>query len=182
MLNGKMTVLKPLEWEDLPILHRWHLDPEVAYWGSGSHPDTYYSIYDLEERYEREARNESVKRFMIYTLDDESIGSVSIRFRDKQAGNGILAIFIGEQNYWGRGYGTDALRVFLEYLFDQWNFHRIELETWAGNERAIRTYEKCGFVIEGRLREGFYVRGQYYDRVQMGILRSDYDALKDSWR
>lgn len=181
MLRGKLVVLKPLEWEDLEQVHTWYQDPEVLYWSSGNHPDTFFSRYDLEEQYEREARGESIRRFMIETHDGTQLGVISYKNMNRQIHSVMIGLFIGEKEYWGKGHGTDAVRAFLRYLFHQHNFNRVELETWAGNERAVRTYEKCGFQIEGRIREGFYVDGQYCDKLIMGILRRDFDQIKDTW-
>lgn len=181
MLRGKLAVLKPLEWEDLELLHKWYLNPEVIYWASGAHPDTFYTRYELEERYEREARSDNIKRFMIETADGEQVGLVTSKVQDKQVRSATVGILIGEREYWNQGIGTDAMKAFLQYLFDYWNFNRVELETWDGNTRAIRTYEKCGFQIEGRLRQNFFINGEYRDRIVMGIIRSDYDQCKGEW-
>lgn len=181
MLYGKRIRLRPLDWDDLDVLQKWYEDPDVSYWASGSHPDTLYSRYALEEQYERESHSEIIGRFIIETLDKEPIGLISYKSTNRQIQSVMIGIFLGEKDYWGQGYGTEAVRVFLRYLFEQWNYRRVELETWTGNERAIRTYTKCGFQIEGRLRDGFYVAGQYYDRILMGILRSDYEQIKHTW-
>lgn len=181
MLYGKLTRLRPLDWEDLDLLLTWYEDPDISYWASGAHPDTLYSRYALEEQYERETRSDSIGRFIIETLDEIPIGLVSYKNTSRQTRSAIISIFLGDKEYWGHGYGTDALRIFVRYLFEQWNYHRVELETWIGNQRAVRTYEKCGFQIEGRLRDGFYVSGQYQDRIIMGILRADYEQIKHTW-
>nr|WP_267901880.1 GNAT family protein [Brevibacillus parabrevis] len=62
----------------------------------------------------------------------------------------------------------------LRFLFLRLNLNRVQLDTWSGNTRAIRAYEKCGFVVEGRLRQNEYVNGQYYDTIMMGILREEF--------
>lgn len=54
------------------------------------------------------------------------------------------------------------------------NLERIQLDTWSGNEAAVHCYEKCGFQIEGRLRNNEYVDGAFYDTVLMGLLREEF--------
>jgi RimJ/RimL family protein N-acetyltransferase len=54
------------------------------------------------------------------------------------------------------------------------NLKRIQLDTWSGNTRAIRAYEKCGFVVEGRLRNDAFIDGKYYDTIVMGLLRDEF--------
>jgi RimJ/RimL family protein N-acetyltransferase len=170
-----------LDWGDLDILQKWYEDPEVSHWASGSHPDTLFSRYALEEQFEREARSDSIGRFMVETQNEIPIGLISFKSTSWQIRSVVIGIFLGEKEYWGHGYGTEAVRIFLHHLFEQCNYRRVELETWTGNARAIRTYEKCGFQIEGRLRDGFYVDGQYQDRIVMGILRNDYEQIKNTW-
>ena len=84
---------------------------------------------------------------------------------------------IGNKTYWGKGYGTDALVTFLRFLFAQWNFHRISLDTWDENIRAIKAYQKVGFKLEGRQREARFVLGNYHDAILMGLLREEFFAL-----
>lgn len=180
MLRGKLCVIRPLEWEDLEQLHHWYQDQEVMLWASGAHPDVFFSRYDLEERFEKEAKNEKTRRFMVETHGGIPMGTVTYRNMNHQLHSAILGITIGNKDYWGKGYGTDIIWTFMAYLFDQWNLNRLELDTWSGNQRAIHTYEKCGFQIEGCLRDGYYVNGQYHDKVIMGILKRDFDQMKEN--
>lgn len=83
---------------------------------------------------------------------------------------------IGEPDYWGKGHGKDALNVLLHYLFYSLNLERIQIDTWSGNQRAIRFFEKCGFVLEGKLRKGEFINGSYYDTIIMSILREEYQG------
>ena len=104
------------------------------------------------------------------------IGEVSYRDMDVVAGTAVLGIMIGDKSYWGQGYGTDAVRTLCRFLFDRFRVRRIQLDTWAGNERAIKSYAKVGFQIEGRLRDAALVNGQPMDQVVMGFLRSEFVA------
>ncbi len=104
------------------------------------------------------------------------IGEVSYRDMDLVAGTAVLGIMIGDKSYWGQGYGTDAVRALCRFLFDRFRLRRIQLDTWAGNERAIKSYTKVGFQIEGRLRDAALVNGQPMDQIVMGLLRSEFVA------
>ena len=88
-----------------------------------------------------------------------------------------IGIVIGEKEYWNQGYGTEAIVTVLRFMFTEMNLHRVMLRVFDFNHRAQRCYEKCGFVLEGRLRQSFYHQGQYCDELVMGLLRDDY--LKD---
>jgi RimJ/RimL family protein N-acetyltransferase len=80
---------------------------------------------------------------------------------------------------WGKGYGTDATRALLRYAFEEANLHRIELEVFAFNPRAIRVYEKCGFKLEGVRKQALYREGEWHDEHIMAILRDEWLALHE---
>ncbi len=179
MLIGDRTRLRPLERQDLPLWQKWMNDPEVMYWASGGYPPmTMFSLDELEKLLERDRGREDAGRYMVETLEGRPIGTVSYREVGAQARACTVGINIGEKDLWGQGYGTDALRVLLRYLFLQWNLHRVELDTWDGNIRAIKSYLKLGFVEEGRLREARFVHGEYRNKVVMGLLRREFLALE----
>jgi RimJ/RimL family protein N-acetyltransferase len=90
-----------------------------------------------------------------------------------------MGIQIGEREYWGKGYGTDALRVLLRYAFDELNLARVSLSVLEGNVRAMRSYEKCGFKYEGRERQAWAYEGRRWDEVYMGLLREEWEAMNN---
>ena len=89
-----------------------------------------------------------------------------------------VAIGIGEPDFWSKGYGTDAMRVMLRYGFTELNLHRISLTVFEVNPRGIRSYEKCGFKHEGRIREFLLRDGKRSDMLLMGVLRSEWEQLQ----
>ena len=80
--------------------------------------------------------------------------------------------------YWREHYRRDAVSLVLELAFDRLNLHSVNLSALATNERAIRCYEKCGFMREGLFRERTFTQGEYVDAVAMGILRADYEKRR----
>nr|MDA8228634.1 GNAT family protein [Desulfitobacterium hafniense] len=118
----------------------------------------------------------SVHRYMILDEKNKAIGTLGFREVNVPARSATIYIVIGEQEYWNKGYGTDALTTFISFLFKQWNFHRLTLDTWDGNNRALKVYQKLGFQIEGRLREARYVLGEYRDAIVLGLLKKDFIA------
>ena len=114
--------------------------------------------------------------FRIRTLaEDAMIGFVAldVTWANQHA---FVAIGIGDSNYWGKGYGTDAMRVTLRYAFQELSLHRVGLSVIAYNKRAIASYEKLGFVFEGAQREYLLRDGQRYDLCYYGILRHEWEA------
>jgi RimJ/RimL family protein N-acetyltransferase len=117
--------------------------------------------------------------FSIRTLDsDKLIGFVAFDGLNWTDRDSYVAIGIGEPDFWGRGYGSDAMRLMLRYGFNELNLHRVSLTVYAYNTRAIRSYEKCGFKHEGRIREFVLRDGRRSDMLHMGILRSEWDTLQ----
>ena len=83
-------------------------------------------------------------------------------------------ITIGEKDVWGRGYGTEATRLMLDHAFGTLGLHRIALTVFEFNERAIRAYRSCGFVVEGRARESIWRDGRWWDELAMSVLASEW--------
>ena len=115
--------------------------------------------------------------FAIRTLaGDHLIGTIGLWLPQWIHGDGWVGIGIGDREYWGKGCGTDAMKITLHYAFAELNLHRVSLSVFAHNRRAIRSYEKAGFVVEGLARHDCRRDGQYWDSVYMGILREEWEC------
>jgi RimJ/RimL family protein N-acetyltransferase len=113
--------------------------------------------------------------FIVHTLEtDQSIGFVGLGGIGWNHGEAWVGIGIGERDCWGKGYGTDAMRIILRYAFTELNLHRVSLGVFEYNPRAIRSYEKAGFVHEGRNRKLVSREGKRWDEVHMGVLRGEW--------
>lgn len=158
---------------------RWSRDSE--YWRL-AHPTPAQPRLTkrLKEELEREFESPNGMEFAIRTLaDDRLIGSVGLWVGAQAHGEAWVGIHIGEREYWGKGYGTDAMRIVLRYAFTELNLHRVALSALATNARAIRSYEKAGFVVEGRGRHLARYEDKPWDEVYMGILGEEWeDSVK----
>lgn len=113
--------------------------------------------------------------FLIRTLEEDlTIGLIGLDGIQWVHGDAWVGIGLGEREYWGKGYGTDAMRILLRYAFEELNLHRLSLSVFEYNSRAIRSYENAGFVIEGRARQFLNRDGRRYDMIFMGILRHEW--------
>ena len=113
--------------------------------------------------------------FAIRTLaDDRLIGFINLEVGPLSQRNGWIAIGIGLREYWGQGYGTDAMRILQRFSFAELNLERLTLNVFAYNERAQRSYLKAGFQVEGRQRERLRRGSQRYDMIFMGLLRDEW--------
>jgi len=117
--------------------------------------------------------------FAIRALEgDILIGFIGLFDLYHQHGDTLVAIALGERKYLGNGYGTDAMRVMLCYAFNELNLRRVGLIVFEYNPRAIRSYEKAGFIPEGRIRGAILREGKRWDWLYMGILRDEWLAKR----
>ncbi|MED4780463.1 GNAT family protein [Brevibacillus choshinensis] len=182
LYTGKLIELRPVTREDMERMYVWRNDEEAATWAAGTSVATYsnISLESLQTIYDETVRttqlSDKLNRFIfsVYTRDGVHIGNCDYRDVHPITRAATIGIAIMDKGYWSKGYGTDTLQVLLRFLFNRLNLNRVQLDTWSGNARAIRAYEKCGFVVEGRLRQNEYVDGQYYDTIMMGLLREDF--------
>lgn len=140
-------------------------------------PAQLWSEKKLKEFIEKSAENSQMFRFSIYTLaEDKLIGGVGLWLDTWSHADAWLGITVGDREYWGRGYGTDAVRLAVQYGFWELNLRRISLALHAYNERALKSYQKIGFQLEGRMRGEGLRDGIRYDSLWMGILREEWEA------
>jgi RimJ/RimL family protein N-acetyltransferase len=179
MLRGEKVILRALEQQDLPRMWAFHNDVEFEL-VIGGDPWEPQSLARLQAQFEARSRDgEHDGMSFAIEGDGKCIGSCGLFHVDLTARTCELGIGIGDKEYWGRGYGRDAVRVLLEYAFRLRNMHKVWLRAVATNERAIRAYRACGFVEEGRLREQSWGDGQYVDDVYMGILRGEWEQARN---
>lgn len=147
-------------------------DPEIHEMFGGSR-DTYRPMT-------REAAEATVKRLSehpcAWVIEHafRVIGEARLDRIDIQDRRASFAIGILDPQLLGRGIGTEATRLVLQFAFDQLKLHRVSVRVLAYNHRAIRSYQKCGFVIEGHEREAACVNGQWHDDVIMGLLDREF--------
>ncbi|MFD1982675.1 GNAT family N-acetyltransferase [Mesorhizobium newzealandense] len=101
-----------------------------------------------------------------------------VDIRDRRAS---MAIGIFDPASLGRGLGSQAIMLLLKHAFGQMQLHRIGIRVLAYNKRAIRAYEKCGFVVEGRERESALVDGVWYDDLMMSLLAHEFHRKTESF-
>lgn len=155
---------------------RWSRDSEFAR-QLDSEPARLWSLKPTKDWWEKELDSGSHKfLFLIRALaDDRLIGFIELDGVRWTHGESFVSIGIGERDYRGKGYGTDAMKVILRYAFTELNLHRVSLDVFEYNPRAIRSYEKAGFVIEGRQRQFLKREGRRWDMIYMGILREEWE-------
>ena len=112
--------------------------------------------------------------FSVRTLaEDKHIGFL-VLWVDLIHNEAWVGVGIGDRDFWGRGYGTDVMKLCLQYAFAELNVHRVSLGLLEYNPRALRAYEKSGFRLEGRTRQDVMREGKRFDSLWMGILREEW--------
>ncbi|WP_254660933.1 GNAT family N-acetyltransferase [Bacillus sp. FJAT-27225] len=105
---------------------------------------------------------------------DEVIGDIELNYIDFLNRNCFIRIQIIKDQYLSNGYGPEAMKLLLDYGFGVYNLHRIELEVYSYNHRALKAYQKLGFKQEGIKRESIYYNHEYHDTIIMGLLKSEF--------
>lgn len=104
---------------------------------------------------------------------DQPLGSVYIRDIDMRHRKGEYGIFIGEDDARGKGIGTQAAKLAIEYAFEELKLHRLFLRVFADNLQAVRSYEKAGFVREAYLKDDVRIDGKYRDIILMAVINQE---------
>jgi RimJ/RimL family protein N-acetyltransferase len=160
---------------DAELIARWSRDAELLR-QMDSDPARPLSAKRLLAEWAEEPDDNNSHSFVIYTLDDDkTIGFLSLGAISWNNGNAWVSIGIWDAVYRGKGYGTDAMRVMLRYAFSELNLYRVSLGVFEYNARAQRSYEKVGFVLEGRVRDELNRNGRRWDGLYMGILREEWE-------
>lgn len=175
ILVGENIILREYRKEDLPYIRKWVNNKEIT--NNLSNIFLYpHTMNDTESFLNSMLEGSSgFKGYVVaHKETGEYIGQIDLIAIDWINRVATLGIVLGATENLSKGYGTEAIRLIQEFVFNKLNLHKLDLEVRSYNERAIRCYKKCGFVEEGRFREDFFVDGKYTDTLFMGILKSEY--------
>lgn len=134
---------------------------------------------EIEAEYDEDAKKRD-RRWVGFTIYDRAtatpIGGLGLRDIDWVTNCATLGISLHRKDYWGKGYGTEAMTLLLDYGFTVLGLHNIMLDTYAYNERSLASYRKVGFKEIGRRREAQRLGDKRYDVVFMDILRAEFHS------
>lgn len=169
------TLLRPLVEDDLPLLMEWVVDPEVRQYVLFAYPMMLQAEKKWLDDLAKQHLEGSNITMMVETLEGVPIGTMGlhrINYIHRTATTGAM---FGNKKYWGRGYGVATKMHMLKYAFEELNLNRINSSVFAFNERSIRYSQRCGYQIEGRRRQACYKNGRYWDVIEMGVLREEWE-------
>jgi len=169
VLKSELVLLRPLRREDSALLYDWITNRDLVILNSSFHP-----VSDVDHQAWIESMLIKRADLVIFVIEEaktrQVIGTcqlLNINWRHRSA---ELQIRIGNTQYHGRGFGSEAVKLLTHFGYVDLNLHRIYLHVFANNTRAIKSYEKCGFVKEALLKEAAYIDGSWVDVIGMSKL------------
>ncbi len=171
---GSRIYLRPLTREDAAAVVPWVNDSEVTRTlaiGSAAVDRQTEEVF-IEKM---NASGHDALFGIVVQRTDQLVGSAGLHqidFRHRRASFGIM---IGEKRAWGKGYGTEATALVVDYAFRQLHLNRVQLHVYEYNPRGIRVYEKVGFQREGVLRQEHFYDGRSWDTLVMAMLRENWE-------
>jgi RimJ/RimL family protein N-acetyltransferase len=177
VVPGNQLYLTTVLREDVPLFAQWFASLETtAYLGQVGRV---YRIEDEQAWYDNLSTQSNVVTFGIVVRGTQRlIGSVSLMNIDQRHGRAELGICIGDKTVWGKGYGTEAVRLMAEYGCFFQNLYSINLSFVDFNQRGHRAYLRAGFREAGRWRKAYSIGGERYDSVWMDITRDELDLSR----
>lgn len=174
LFESSRVKLRKMTKEDTELYHKWRNDVEVMH---STNPSL--DVYPMEETKDFVDHvilgTHAGKSYIMVEKGKESpIGIVALINIDYKNRNAECIIDIGEKEYWGKGYGSEGLKLLLDYAFYEMNLHRVYLKVFSFNDKAISLYNKIGFIQEGSSRQSLFRDGTWYDIIHMGILQNEY--------
>ncbi len=164
--------LRAFEPDDYKISIKWRKDDLIWSMLGGTK-------YFVSEAYEKKWIEDSIFNSSDIRLavcvkeNDQYIGNVYITNIDMINRTGISHVLIGEKTYWGNGYAGEALKLLLDYAFNERGLHRIAALVLESNIQSIKMFTKLGYKQEGLLRQSIYKNGRYNNQVILSILNEN---------
>jgi len=155
-LNGKKIRLREKKLADVRNDYQWQIDPELSELDAAPTLDVSFSAYLLD--YSSNVGRKDRRRFplAIETLDGKHIGNCTCYDINIGKAEAQVGIMIGDKDFWGKGYGADAMSTLVDHIYKTSDFKRLYLKTLDWNKRAQKCFSKCGFTISGTLRRDGY--------------------------
>ena len=178
ILNGEKVLLRPITADDAESMYSALFDEESMRL-TGTQGT--FTLEQVQAHCTRIANADDRYDYAITLPEDPDatyIGEVVLNQLDEDNNSANFRIALANSTHFGKGYGSEATKLLIDFGFEQLNLHRIELEVYDFNPRAQRVYEKVGFVVEGIRRDVLLWDGKYQSGILMAMLRSDWENRK----
>lgn len=175
-LTGERIYLRPIENDDLDLFYSKALWDKEGRRLTGT--QAVFSRSGVQNWFDKVSTDDSrIDLLICLQKNNQAIGELAMLDIDHQNQRSVVRISVFERDFWGKGYGTEALSLLVEFGFNVLNLHRIGLDVFEYNERAIKSYEKLGFKQEGRIRDELFYDGKFHDSILMGVLRNEFKKV-----
>lgn len=182
LFTGKLVRLAGVDPEETSkSFAQWNRDSEYMRL-LASEPPRLHSPKSIKEWVEKEIEKGPDANFWFTVRaleDDRLLGDVGLTVINWGSREAFVGIGIGAREFWGKGYGTEAMQLTLRYAFTELNLRRVSLSVFEFNPRAIRSYQKAGFRLEGRQRQAIQREGRRWDILYMSILQEEWMEEND---
>jgi len=175
-LQGERVRLRAIEESDAEAFWLMRNDMDTGYFASMQAPMP-SSLKSTEEIIRKVSGARNIKDAFVFVIEDENkefIGTINGAFVDLKNRHFMLGITLNSKSIRGKGYGTEAIKLFIDFAFRELNMNKVWLGTFSFNPGAIRCYEKCGFKKEAVAKNRIYRDGAFHDEITMSILRDEY--------
>ena len=163
---GERLYLSPMNVEDAETYVKWLSDRGVT----DNLGNTSSVISLIGEKEYIESKKVNNYDFAIVLNDDTLIGNISLMHVNLISRKSTLGIFIGDEQNRNKGYGSEAIKLLVDYGFNILGLHNIDLNVFEFNKGAIKAYEKVGFKEYGRRHESYFLDGKFHDEISMEII------------
>lgn len=180
-LVGKKVILRPRRKDlDLENCWRWINDPEIAPFIQVIPPIDFKSE---EEWFDRAGQDANNKIFVIVDKEiGKPIGNMGLHNIDWVHRFATSGAIIGEKEYWGKQYGTDAKMVLLNYAFNTLDLRKVCSSVYDFNSRSLDYNKHCGYKVEGVLHKQRFKFGKYCDEILLAVFREDWESIWDLYQ
>lgn len=171
----RRVYLRAMESDDYRTSVKWRKDDGIWSMLGGT---KYFVSEAYEKKWVEDAilAGKDVRLAVCLNENDRHIGNVYMTDIDMARRSCSSGILIGERDCWGKGYGREALTLALRYMFYERNIHRVQALILEGNEQSLKMHRKCGYQVEGLMRESVFKNGRYRNQYLLSILKKDFDA------
>lgn len=170
-IQGETVYLEPIKRKDSELIVNWRNKDFVR---KNFLYQELFTIEGHEHWLDTQVNTGKVLQWIIYDKRNQKpIGSVYLRDIHREYEKAEYGIFIGEESALGKGFGTETAKLVVQYAFEQEKLHKVMLRVLAQNERAMKSYEKAGFVQEAYLKDEVKIESHYYDIIFMAQINPE---------
>lgn len=173
MITTKRLMFRAIEETDLELIRNWRFSEDMCRYFPDNEP---INMFNQKKWFENVVSNfDENKFFLVVKLDDNTpIGLVLLQKLDLRNGNAESAIYLGDAEYYSKGYATEMQLTILDYAFNYLNLHKVYAEILEGNERSLSLHKKFNFKVTGTFKEHIYHEGRHIDLIRLEVLKNEF--------